>query len=74
MTNIRKQYPVFGEASTEIIELGNDHVFVYKKTLAGHANKPDSRLFIVYNFSESIQSSKHQMLLAPYQVLWPIGN
>ncbi len=56
MINLRKQYPVFGEALTEIIELGNEHVFAYKRILAGHANKPDSRLFVVCNFSEEKQS------------------
>ncbi len=66
MTNTRKQYPVFGEASTEIIELGNDHAFAYKRILAGHTNKPNSRLFVVCNFSEEEQNIDTRSFAIPH--------
>ncbi|WP_338290858.1 alpha-amylase family protein [Planctobacterium marinum] len=57
MVQIRKSLPVFGVARTEILESGNQHVFVYKRI-----NEHGDELLALVNFSEYAQSVNSQYL------------
>lgn len=59
LIRLRKQYAVFGQASTEIVDTGNQHTFAY---LRKHDN--GERLLVVCNFSDFSQT-----LTLPHHVL-----
>ena len=57
MVKIRKQHAVFGDASTEIIQTNNQHVFAFKRK-----HKNGQTLLVLVNFSEREQAINNQFI------------
>ncbi|GGW55481.1 alpha-amylase family glycosyl hydrolase [Alishewanella tabrizica] len=83
---VRSRFPVLGSGTTEILQSGNPHLFVYRRQLDQHS------MLCAVNFSETPQAftslpashwqdvltAKHfqapTITLQPYQVLWLIPS
>lgn len=59
LLNIRKSHRVFGNASTQILETGNQHCFAFLRE-----NKEGNKLLVLSNFSEHTQQINGEVLNA----------
>ena len=59
LLNIRKSHSVFGNASTQILETGNQHCFAFLRE-----NKEGNKLLVLSNFSEHTQQINGEVLNA----------
>lgn len=57
LLSLRRSYPVFGEASTEILHTGNEHCFAYLRE-----HESGQQLLVVCNFSDHVQQLSGELL------------